>query len=80
MTTRPDIFNDYDDNGNRRTVAGTRSSRIADNALLDNLRFRWPQLSDLSDQRLVNEYDEFAVSDMFGDNDARFLEWLEAAL
>lgn len=73
-----DIFNDYDDQGYRRTVTGAKSSKIEDQAIVRNLRVRWPkELENISDQRLVNEYDEFAMSEMFGNNDENFLAWLE---
>lgn len=71
-------FNDYDERGYRTTRRGNRSSRIEDEAILYNLRTRWPkELEHLSDQMLIDTYDDFARSDMFGDNDARFLEWME---
>jgi hypothetical protein len=71
-----DIFNDYDESGYRITITGSKTSRIADNNLRDNLRFRWAnEFADWSDQKLVNAYDEFAMSEMFGDNDERFLEF-----
>lgn len=75
--TKPDIFNDYDEHGYRRNAAGSRSSRTEDNAIVYNLRFRWPtELGEVSDQMLLNAYDTFAMSDWFGGNDERFLEWL----
>lgn len=76
----PDIFNDYDEQGYRLTAAGTRSHKAADANLLVNLRFAFGErVMKYSDQKLVNEYDEFAMSDMYGDNNARFLEWLETS-
>lgn len=72
------IFNSYDENGYRVTITGCRSSKIEDESIVDNLRFRWAaELKDLSDANLVNIYDEFAASDMFGNNDEMFLEFLE---
>lgn len=74
---KPPIFNDYDEQGYRTSITGCRSSRIADDNLVYNLRFRWPvELDGFSDAELVNHYDEFALSDWFGNNDERFLEWL----
>ena len=74
---KPPIFNDYDEKGFRTNICGCRSSRTEDDAIAYNLRFRWKkELEEVSDQKLVNAYDEFAMSDMFGDNDERFLEWL----
>lgn len=72
------IFNDYDENGFRTNIAGCRSSVTEDNAIVSNLRFRWPkELEHLSDVALVNEYDKFAISDWFGNNDERFLDWIK---
>jgi hypothetical protein len=77
MTQRPSIFNDYDANGYRTNAAGCRSSRIEDEAIVYNLRSRWPkELEAMSDQALLNTYDQFALSEDFGDNDAKFLEWV----
>lgn len=73
---KPDIFNDYDEDGFRTTRMGNRSHRAADNAIRDNLRFAFPQYAEQSDQWLVNQYDEFAASDMFGNNDERFPEFV----
>jgi hypothetical protein len=76
--TQKRIFNDYSEAGYRVNIVGCRSSFIEDNNIVYNLRQRWPnELEGLSDVVLVNEYDQFAMSEMFGDNDARFLEWLE---
>ena len=70
-------FNDYDSAGYRVNHMGCKTSKIEDEAIIDNLRRRWPeQLVDISDATLVNEYDSFALSDQFGDNDERFLAWL----
>lgn len=70
-------FNSYDKNGFRTTVNGSRSSRAADEAIISNLRFRWAdELKHMSDVELVNAYDEFALSEIFGNNDERFLEFL----
>lgn len=75
--TRP-IFNDYDENGFRVNINGNRTSKIADDNLLYNLRSRWPEeLEKFNDVTLVNEYDKFSVTDRFGNNDERFLEWME---
>lgn len=75
--SRPPIFNDYDDNGYRRSVTGCRSSRTEDEAIVYNIRATWGALvADMSDQQIVNEYDEFAMSDMWGNNDERWPEWL----
>lgn len=75
---KPPIFNDYDDEGYRINKNGNRSSRIADDNLVSNLRFRWrEELYHLPDAALVNLYDDFALSEYEGDNDSRFLEFVE---
>ncbi len=75
------IFNDYDDQGYRTNIMGCRSSKIADNNLVYNLRHRWPnELKDVSDVALVNVYDEFAMTDAFGNNDENFLAYLKESL
>jgi len=49
----------------------------ADQNIVNNLRFRWrEQLTPYSDEMLAEEYEAFGQSDMHGNNDARFLEWL----
>jgi hypothetical protein len=54
----------------------TRSEQGNQN-IVRNLRFRWKkELEHLSDEELLKEYEDFGFSDMSGDNDARFLEWL----
>jgi len=72
------MFNDYDENGYRTNKNGNRSSRIEDAAIVSNLRFRWPQeLAEFNDVALINAYDDFVYSDMWGDNDERFLDWIK---
>lgn len=71
------IFNDYDETGHRLTAAGCRSSRAEDEAILSNLRTAYgAKVAGYSDQALVNAFDMFAVSAMFGNNDERFIEFL----
>lgn len=71
------IFNDYNADGYRRNINGNRSHYAEDEAIVRNLRYRFPNLlSNRSDQFIVNAYDEFAASDMFGDNDERFPAFL----
>jgi len=73
----PVLFNDYDDRGARISIVGCRSTRIMDEAIVHNLRFAFgEQIASLHDCCLVNAYDEFASTDMHGDNDARFIEFL----
>lgn len=74
---RTPIFNDYNTSGFRVTVTGNRSHRTEDEAIVYNLRFKWAkELEGVSDQVLVNAYDEFAMSEDFGDNDSKFLAYL----
>ena len=74
-------FNDYDADGFRINRRGSRTSRIADEAIIRNLRYRWPkELSEISDAELVNEYDDFALSDQWGNNDENFLAWIDARI
>lgn len=69
----------YDQDGKRRTITGSTSTKVADDSILANLRRRWPsELDGITDSQLLDEYDQFAASDWFGDNDARFLEWIGA--
>jgi hypothetical protein len=71
-------FNSYDENGYRETITGCKSSKIEDEAIIYNLRFRWEkELAEYSDAQIVNLYDEFALSEMWGDNDERFLEFIK---
>ena len=71
-------FNDYDDNGYRTNRHGNRSSRIEDEAIISNIRFAHSAaVAHLSDAAVVNAYDDFFWSDMFGDNDARFAEFVK---
>lgn len=76
MTAPP--FNDYDEGGLRVNRHGNRSSMIEDVAIISNLRFAHGEaIAHLSNAALVNAYDDFFWSDMFGDNDARFLEFIK---
>lgn len=69
-----DIFNDYDEGGNRVNICGCRSTRTEDNAIRNNLRQRWQQdLAEVSDVALVNAYDDFALSPLFGNNDEGYV-------
>lgn len=71
-------FNDYDANGFRINNHGNRSHKTEDEAIISNLRFRWPeQLKEVSDVMLVNLYDDFYWSEYFGYNDERFLEFIK---
>ncbi len=78
VLTKPPIFNSYDEHGYRQTIVGCRSSRMQDDNLLYNLRTTWKEdLAGYSDSHVINMYDEFAMSDMFGNNDERWLEWVK---
>lgn len=45
--------------------------------LLYNLRFRWKnELAHIADRRLVQLYDDFAVSEFYGNNDEHFLQFV----
>lgn len=71
-------FNDYDTTGHRVNSQGCSTTRTEDEAILTNLRHRWPeQLAKFSDATIINDYDAFALTNWFGDNDERFLEWME---
>jgi hypothetical protein len=73
-------FNSYNDRDERMTITGNRTTRIADENLLHNLRHTWGQKAEhLSDAALINLYDEFALSEDWGDNDAKFEQWLKEA-
>ena len=75
MTKSP--FNDYDENGIRKNINGNLTSRTADENLLYNLRFKFPELDKFGDAQLINGYDDFALSEDFGNNDEKFVEWME---
>jgi hypothetical protein len=52
--------------------------RAGDQNVIENLRQKFKdEIAHLTDDALINEYNEFSMSDMHGDNDKRFLEWLE---
>lgn len=79
--TKPPIFNNYNEDGFRVTINGHRSSRIADETIVYNLRFKWQvELAEVSDAELVNIYDEFAMTEGFGNNDEGFLPFLKEYL
>lgn len=47
-------------------------------ALIDNLRYRWKkELENYGDRQLVGMYNDFFFSDWSGDNDERFLKFVE---
>lgn len=52
--------------------------RFRNEALLRNLRQRWPQeLSHLDDAKLVTIYDDFFSSEYHGNNDEHFLQFIK---
>lgn len=76
----PHLRFNYNDEGYRTTITGHKSHIRTDQNIRDNLRFAWKGYSAidrLTDEELLNIYDEFAMSDYFGDNDARFAEFVE---
>lgn len=48
-----------------------------DRNVVDNLRRRWPaELAKIDDEELAREYDYFSQSELYGNNDERFLEYI----
>jgi hypothetical protein len=46
--------------------------------IVPNLRHRWPdELKRFSDTAIALVYQDFSLSDEFGENDKRFPEWFE---
>lgn len=46
--------------------------------VVPNLRYRWPQeLAAYTDNQVAACYEDFALSEEYGDNDAMFPEWLK---
>jgi len=71
-------FNDYDESGMRVNRHGNRSSITADIQIVSNLRFaHGDAIAHLNNASIVNAYDDFYWSDMYGDNDARFPEFVK---
>ena len=51
--------------------------RFGDDTVCANLRRRWPEeLKRFSDLELAAEYSDFSMSELAGNNDERFLEWM----
>lgn len=51
--------------------------RLTDANIVFNLRSRWPKnLKRFTDLELASEYSDFGQSEYFGNNDEKFLEWL----
>ena len=49
--------------------------------IVPNLRHRWPKdLATFSDNELAETYENFSLSDEFGDNDAKFPRWFNPPL
>lgn len=46
-----------------------------DRNIIDNLRFRWPELRDVSARELLRVYRDFSISEDFGNNDEKFPSW-----
>lgn len=51
--------------------------RFRNEQLLRNLRYAHPSLGNISDSKLVEIYDDFAISEYYGDNDARLMEFIQ---
>lgn len=48
-----------------------------DRNIVSNLRHRWSEeLKKFTDEQIAEDYRDFSQSDYYGDNDARFLEWM----
>lgn len=46
--------------------------------VLHNLRYRWvKELERYSDEQVASAYEEFSMSEDYGNNDEKFLEWIE---
>lgn len=46
--------------------------------IVPNLRHRWPkELSVFSDTAIAMAYEDFSISDDFGNNDEKFPEWFD---
>lgn len=53
--------------------------RYGDDTVCANLRHKWPeQLKRFNDLELAAEYYDFSMSELAGNNDERFLEWIVA--
>lgn len=54
------------------------ATKFANQMLVNNLRFRWSsELKHLTDAQLVALYDDFAISEYYGNNDENFLKYIK---
>lgn len=54
------------------------ATKLANENLVRNLRLRWTQeLSCYLDGELIRMYDDFAISEDYGNNDEKFLEFIK---
>ncbi len=44
---------------------------------LPNIRRRWPELDKYSDNEVAELYENFSLSEDFGNNDEKFPEWFD---
>jgi hypothetical protein len=51
-------------------------ARFRNEQLLRNLRYSWPCYGNISDDKLIEIYDEFAISEYYGNNDERLPEFI----
>lgn len=51
--------------------------RFRDEQLLRNLRYTFPGLGNITDSKLIEIYNDFAISEYYGNNDERFLEFIQ---
>lgn len=69
---------DYDNKDQRVNINGSLTSRAADNQLVSNLRFKFKDSLDLmSDKRIVDTYDLYALSEDFGDDVLWLNHWTQ---
>jgi hypothetical protein len=55
--------------------------RFGDQNIINNLRYRWPaECASLSDEELIELYNQFSMSDDHGNNDEKFPDWLSAPI
>lgn len=54
------------------------ATKLANAMLVYNLRFRWPkELASIADNKLIELYDDFAISELYGNNDEHFLQYVK---
>lgn len=59
-------------------VTATTKRQLTVKYIVPNLRVRWPnELEAFSDNAVAALYEDFAISEDFGDNDEKFPEWFD---